>query len=272
VYLFRKLKPRFLIIIGIMLIAVGSLFYIFFGWSYQFWPLEAKEGFYEYWMPGAEAVNAELAAYRGGWLEQMPFRSTEAFYLETFVMAIYFGWRVTGLMLIGMAFYKLGVVTAARSRGFYMNGFIFGLLIGIPLVITGAIMNFRMDWAVGYSMFFGSQFNYWGSLFVSFCYICMIMLVCLSGRFGWFTAPLAAVGRMALTNYLMQTVICTLIFYGHGLGLFGKVERLGQVLIVLGVWILQLIISPLWLRYFRYGPCEWAWRSLTYKKVQKMRR
>jgi uncharacterized protein len=76
---------------------------------------------------------------------------------------------------------------------------------------------------------------------------------------------------MALTNYLLQTLICTFIFYGHGFGLFGQLERSQQILVVFGVWALQLIISPLWLSYFRFGPAEWVWRSLTYWKLQPMK-
>jgi uncharacterized protein len=70
---------------------------------------------------------------------------------------------------------------------------------------------------------------------------------------------------------LLQTVICTLVFYGHGFGLFGTLKRAGLIPIMIGIWILQLIISTLWLKYFRFGPAEWLWRSLTYLKTQPMR-
>jgi uncharacterized protein len=73
---------------------------------------------------------------------------------------------------------------------------------------------------------------------------------------------------MAFTNYILQTLICTLIFYGHGLGLYCKVERAGQMVVVLSVWAVILFISPLWLQRFRFGPLEWLWRSLTYWKRQ----
>ncbi len=66
-------------------------------------------------------------------------------------------------------------------------------------------------------------------------------------------------------------MICTTIFYGHGLGLFARVQRIGQVGIVLGVWAVQLAVAPLWLRRFAFGPAEWLWRSLTYWKLQPMR-
>jgi uncharacterized protein len=77
---------------------------------------------------------------------------------------------------------------------------------------------------------------------------------------------------MAFTNYILHSLICTTIFYGHGFGLFGKVERIGQLGIVVAIWTLQLVISPLWLRYFIYGPLEWLWRSLTYLKREPLRR
>ena len=98
-----------------------------------------------------------------------------------------------------------------------------------------------------------------------------VMLVC--QRPGWdrVKRPLAAVGRMALSCYLLQTIICTTIFYGHGLGLYGSVNRMGQALIMLAVWAFLLAACPIWLRHFRFGPFEWLWRSLTYMKLQPMR-
>ena len=83
---------------------------------------------------------------------------------------------------------------------------------------------------------------------------------------------LAAVGRMALTNYLLQSIVCITLFYGHGLGWYGSVERTGQAMVVLAMSIAQLFWSPLWLSTFHYGPFEWLWRSLTYWRLQPMRR
>jgi uncharacterized protein len=73
-----------------------------------------------------------------------------------------------------------------------------------------------------------------------------------------------------LSNYLLHTLIATTIFYGHGFGLFGSIERTGQVIIVLAIWACQLVWSPIWLHYFRFGPAEWLWRSLTYWRLQPM--
>ena len=97
------------------------------------------------------------------------------------------------------------------------------------------------------------------------------MLVCQNESLRPLTRPFAAVGQMALSCYLLQTIICTTIFYGHGLGLYGSVDRMGQALIMLGLWAAMLAFCPLWLRHFRFGPFEWLWRSLTYMKLQPIR-
>ena len=70
----------------------------------------------------------------------------------------------------------------------------------------------------------------------------------------------------------MLSLIRTTIFYGYGFGLFGRLQRYQLYYVVLGVWVVQLIASPIWLRHFRFGPLEWLWRSLTYVEIQPMRR
>ena len=174
-------------------------------------------------------------------------------------------------MLIGMAFFKLGFLTAERKEEFYKRGFTIGLVVGLVFIVFGLIRNFQEDFIMEYSFFLGSQFNYWGSLFLSFAFICLIMLLSKRNIKNRFYHSLAGVGRTAFSNYLLQTVICTTIFYGHGLGLFGYVERGTQFLIVIAVWFFQILITNIWLRYFRFGPAEWLWRSLTYWKLQPMK-
>jgi uncharacterized protein len=84
-------------------------------------------------------------------------------------------------------------------------------------------------------------------------------------------AVLAPVGRMALTNYVLQSVICVTIFYGYGFGRFGRIGALAGTLLALGIFVLQILISSLWLKYFAYGPLEWIWRQLTYRKRINLR-
>jgi uncharacterized protein len=77
---------------------------------------------------------------------------------------------------------------------------------------------------------------------------------------------------MAFTNYLVQTIVCTTLFYGYGLGWFGHLDRPALLTVVAALWVAQLVWSPLWLARFRLGPAEWAWRSLTYGALQPLRR
>jgi len=107
--------------------------------------------------------------------------------------------------------------------------------------------------------------------FTAFGYIALLLLVMKSGALRAITKTLASVGQMAFSNYILTSLICTTIFEGYGFGLFGKLQRYQLYGVVLGVWILILIVSPIWLRNFRFGPLEWVWRSLTYWKKQPMR-
>ncbi len=271
-YLFRKAKPVKLMIVGTVLIAVHTVIYVMAGLSMDYWPPESIIALRESWIPDTITIQNEIAAITGTYAEQLSKNSSSAIFMETGVFLFLFLWRAGGLMLVGMALYKWGVLTAGRSSGFYRRGLIIGWAIGFSLVIYGVYRNFQANFALEYSMYLGSQFNYWGSAFVSFGYICGIMLIARSNALGWLKDRLAAVGQMALTNYIAQSILCTLVFYGIGFGLFGRLERKEQLIAVVAVWILQVIWSGPWLHRFRFGPLEWMWRSLTYMKMQPFRK
>ncbi|MFH1689958.1 MAG: DUF418 domain-containing protein [Candidatus Eisenbacteria bacterium] len=271
-YLFWRRSPLALLITGIVMMSVGTALYVLAGFSLQFAPPEAMDGIRAFWSPGAESVVHELAAMRGSWVEQMSVRVPEMVSTLTVVFFMYYLWRTVGMMLIGMALFKWGVLSAERSTRFYGVAAIVGFVVGLPVIWLGIARRFADGWTVPWSFFNGSQYNYWASAFVALAYVSVVMLVVKTGVLGKLQRALAAAGRMAFTNYLMQTVICTTIFYGHGLGLFGRMERAGQILIVFAVWAFQLWFSMFWLKRFRFGPSEWLWRTLTYLKPQPMRR
>ena len=174
-------------------------------------------------------------------------------------------------MLIGMALFKHGVFSAQRPSRFYAVLIAVAVAVGLPLQAYGISLDVAHGWPV-WSFFVGAQFNYWPSIAVSLGHVGVVMLACRRAALHCLIRPLAAVGRTALTNYLLQTILCTTIFYGHGLGWFGSVDRVGQLGVVAAVWAVQLIASPLWLRRFRFGPAEWAWRWLTYGVRPPLRR
>ncbi len=259
--------------LGVFLLLIGVGLNIMSGLTMEeYWPPEQVDLMKSMWSPSQEVIDAELAAYGGSWIEAQPMRSGFALSLETGGL-IFFGlWRAGGLMLIGMGLFRLGVFSAKRSMACYLNMLVLGLVIGLPMILLGYQRNVEANFAMESAMFVNSQFNYVGSVFVAMAWVGLVMLVVKAGALSWLTNALSAVGQMALTNYLMQSIICTTIFYGHGFGLFGKFNYLEQFYFVLGVWAVELIWSPLWLKRFRYGPFEWLWRSLTYWRFQPLAR
>jgi uncharacterized protein len=106
---------------------------------------------------------------------------------------------------------------------------------------------------------------------VALGHVGVVMMVCKAGVLPLITRPLADIGRMALTNYVLQTLICTTLFTGSGLGWFGQLARHQLYYIVLSVWAVEWIASTVWLRRFRFGPLEWIWRWLSYRQRPPMK-
>ena len=106
----------------------------------------------------------------------------------------------------------------------------------------------------------------------AFVYISLFVFWLHCGCGQWLVRKLAMAGRMALTNYLTQSIICTTIFYSYGLGLYGQVNLIYGILLTVVIFVVQLAWSDYWLRHFRFGPFEWAWRSMTYGRLQSMKR
>ena len=113
--------------------------------------------------------------------------------------------------------------------------------------------------------------NYYGSILVGLGHVALVMSVIKSGALQRLIAKSAAVGRMALTNYLMHSLVMTTIFYGYGFGLYGQVPRIWQMAFVAAMLGFQLWFSTYWLERYRFGPAEWLWRSLTYLRLQPLR-
>ena len=274
IYWFRNRSPTTLIICGLFTLFVASFISLFtnYGLNNNYIPDSAVAQILTSWLPEASQLQSEIAAYTSNPIDQFHQRSHETFFLETQVFLSMFLWRAGGMMLLGMALYKNGILTGMKSKKYYLSLSIIGLLIGSSISGYGVMQNLENNFDMKYSMFFGSQFNYWGSIFSVLGYIGLINLAIKSEFAIGLLSRLANVGQMAFTNYIFHSLFCTFIFYGHGLGLYGQVERTTQLLIVLGIWGLQLWYSPIWLKTHRFGPLEWLWRSLTYGQKQPMKR
>jgi uncharacterized protein len=221
--------------------------------------------------PTPEQVSRSIQENRdASYLQLARSRASSAFELQTRFFATILLWTVSGRMLIGMALMKLGVFAAQRSLRFYVTLAIVGYGLGLPIVALGAYRLVQNDFDVVYVLGGGTEFNEFGSLLVAMGHVGTVVSIYKLEWATWLTTRLAAVGRMALSNYLIQSLICTTIFNGYGFGMFGRLDRIELFGIVAAIWMLQLLYSPLWLKQFRFGPVEWLWRSLTYGKRQPM--
>jgi uncharacterized protein len=177
---------------------------------------------------------------------------------------------VWSMMFIGMGLFKLGVFSAARSYRLYAWIAVIGCLIGIPVNSYTAWLavksNFdRVTFAFTYVAYDIER------LPVALANMALMMILCKAGALRWLTSRLAAIGQMALSNYILQSVVCAFVFTGYGFGLYGRLERYQLYYVVAGCWAMSLAASPIWLQHYRFGPLEWCWRSLTYWKRQPMR-
>lgn len=279
VYPLRKLRTKWLLLIAGLLFPVGMALSGLQQLLFETMRSAESGGMADAWKemsimfyPTEASLADESEAALGGFFNRALSHAPSVIFMQTWVFATFVIWRVSALMLLGMALHKAGVFRAARSTRFYAIMLAAGATGGGGLVGAGVLINHANDFDP--VAFFGvvGWFNYLGSVGVALAWVALVMLLCRSGAMAWLRHALASVGRMAFTNYLSQSLIGAFIFYGWGLGYFGQFSRAELVPIILGVWTFQLILSPLWLSRFRFGPMEWLWRSLTYWKLEPLRR
>ena len=293
-FLFRNLSPRSLAISAALFFVLISLGYagLNFGLSearvaaeqvaasdsQASLPEELRRGaeawhdFESDWEPDQAAMSDELAARRGSYGSAFKWNLVKNEEVYTLLVPLFLFWDALAMMLLGMSLYKYGVLQGDRSSGFYIKLMTFGFLVGVSFnsyeIYRAIASNFDI-----LETFAQLQWSYhFGRLGLSLGYIGLLLCCIDSELMSGLKARLAAVGRMALTNYLLQSLICALIFTGAGFAMVGELERFELYPMVIAIWIFQLWISPLWLRYYRFGPAEWLWRALTYGQVPPMQR
>lgn len=297
-YPFRRLSPRTLIVagLGFSLVFVPLLLgFRFGGVPYMrntaarvdarvkagqkpgWWEQKVHEGWKEMSkseMPKREDFLKAVARRRESYPAIVKSRAGSLIFEHTIGFLLGGWWLAGGRMLIGMGLMKLGVFSARLSSRTYGRMMLVGYGVGLPLMAFDAYHQLHNGFFLGRRLWYfldGWPFlTLYGSLFVVAGHVGAVMLVCQSGLWTGLTRRLAAVGRMALSNYLFDSILFTTLFYGYGFDLFGAIHRPLLYLIVLATWTFQLLASPLWLEHFRYGPAEWLWRSLTYWKLQPL--
>ncbi|MEZ5565174.1 MAG: DUF418 domain-containing protein [Gammaproteobacteria bacterium] len=218
-----------------------------------------------------EAIAGDIAIMQSGTLMEIAaHQAKSSLILQTIVALKWWFLDALSMMTLGMILYRSGILTRPASRGRYLAMAGIGLGIGLPLALWQTTTALAADFhPVATAMTklvidvrrFALAFGYMG-LILWFCHVPTGQAI---------KRPLVAVGRMALTNYMAQSLLCAMIFYGFGFGLYGRLRGYELYGAVAAIWAVEITWSVWWLAHFRIGPFEWLWRSLTYKQRQAWR-
>jgi len=172
------------------------------------------------------------------------------------------------MILLGMALFKLGFFEYRFKMSTYRLLVFIGIPIGWALMIFSLKVQAKTVEELWYTYSWrpcsALVFEMPSRVLLTLSYAAAIMLLCKVNFLKSFLKLFANTGRMAFTNYVMQTILCSFYFYGFGLGHYGEYDAKRLFIFVFCIWILQITYSNIWLKYFKMGPLEWLWKRLTY--------
>ena len=289
---FRNASPRKLLISALVVLVLHTGFFV--GWKYSLaigqqaavevasnpelggpGASEMAEVWYDFESnfvvpPGTEAV--ELQQRRASYPDAFLFNAGKATGMILVSIPTLLLWDALIMMLIGMALFKQSILDASKSTGFYIKLMVIGFGTGLAINSWEVYQAARS----GFQLLETFPYLHWtyhlGRLGMAFGWMGLILFVCRKSFWAKARHALAAVGRMALTNYLMHSVFALVLFSGAGFALVGEFDRWMLYPIVASIWVIQLIVSPWWLSRFQFGPCEWLWRGLSYGRIPALRR
>ncbi len=222
--------------------------------------------------PTPEALQKEIAEVRVGYWQL--FRNRWDYHHQFQSSFLYYHWvfDVLGMMWLGMGLLKVGFFHGQCRTAIYV----------VLLVAGGLVAAAQLAWALawhatgfrttelGLKLVYDLTHSHARAV-TAIGWASAVILVVRGGILRPWLHALEQVGRMAFSCYILQTVVCSLLFFGYGFGLFGAVPRAWLMAVVVGVSLLQVVFCRLWLARFRQGPLEWAWRSLTWWRVEPVR-
>jgi uncharacterized protein len=280
-YAFRKLPPHRLIVIGALLIAGETLLTLRVAYDVHAVEIaaaaphpsaDALKSLVDYvdgfGIPPRSQIAEKLSVARGGYLGLTleRFKDNPDGPLPTLMFV---GLETLGYMLLGMALLRNGMLAGRWSRARYRRWLVIGFAVGLVSQGIGALYLDHAHHSTLATVFAAFALPTPFRPFMIIGWACLILLLARPG--GALTQRFEAAGRMAFTNYLGTSLICSTLFYGYGFGWFGYLQRAELYCVVVLIWIGMLLWSKHWLAHFRYGPFEWAWRSLARASFQPMR-
>ncbi len=210
-------------------------------------------------------IAAEMAAYREGpYFQAFGFRAM-SFLLVSLLALLGGGLDILGMFFLGAGFVALGLFRE-EGEAWALRFVALALVVGIPVSAIGVVLPVYSPGGLGAGLGEGARIL--SGPVVALGYFGIWLLVGRLGMFAMVRRALASAGRMALSNYIAQSLVATFVMYHWGLGQFGTWRLQDLVGLVVGVYLVQLVVSSWWMERFRFGPLEWFWRSLTYGKLQ----
>lgn len=267
----RKVRAAWLILAGCVLILLRWYFMLSFPENLLALDPGEKVSYINSWRPSPSAIFSEVHYYHLGWLSQLPERIRLAWEIQAGVFHLGNSGRIFGTMLLGMGLARTGWMRGEKSWKQYLGIAVAGLILGILVIVTGVRYNQAHAWSYMDYVRVGLHFNYWGSFLMAAGYFGLVAFFCKIRPTAFPLRLLARTGSMALTTYVMQSLLCTLFFYGYGLGQFGLLSRWQLLLMALGLCGLQLWLNHLWLQVWPSGPLETLWRWLCHSSFRAKR-
>lgn len=222
------------------------------------------------WEKSPEAIAEVNENMRKGYFGVLMYLAPISEHFHSYYVYRVDAWDILSMMLLGIALFKLNILFAGKPYKFYIMMVVVGYVIGL----TANYFETKLLLDSHFSRLAMAKTNITydlGRVPMAMGHIGMIMIFCKLPFLKWLKNGLSAVGKMALTNYVSHSIVALFVFTGAGLGLFGTFMRHELMYIVFGIWLFQLIASPIWLKYFQFGPLEWLWRYLTYQQKPPFR-
>lgn len=270
---FATLGDRWLPWIGLAGYLGVAGFMLLNGLALAFMPLEDL-GMGDYFAELEADGVAAAAVYSGGSFVEATGQRLRDFASLSLQADILLVPAAVSVFLLGMWLVRSGRMNdIAAQRPFFLRLALIALALGLPITAAGVALGVSFEgWDELGRATIAMSVMFLGALPLSFGYLALVVLVMSSPAASKALSWLAPAGRMALTNYLMQSLVASIIFMGYGFGQWGQIGRAGQAGIVFAVFAAQVVLSHLWLSRFRFGPMEWLWRWLTYGRRPPMRR
>jgi uncharacterized protein len=267
--LFRKLSEKAILVAAVVCILIPVLISA---------PIEPIEAFLQAYTQAADHLyQATMAGYQanvyveGTYLEATLHRWNESIYGYT--QFIYWATHIFGMFLLGLYVGRRKILHhASEHLPLFRRVLVIGLIVGLPLNLLFVAVTHSPGLVPAdyFALATRGARTIAGSV-LSMVYASAIVLLAQKQEWRNRLAPLASVGRMALSNYLSHSIFCTLIFYGYGLGLYGRFGPAITLILTLIIYRAQVSLSGWWLFHYRFGLAEWLWRTLTYFKLQPLK-